>query len=319
MTDIKLDEIPELLKSEKLSFNQACIAVYKRIYCKPGLFDLLDMDEDERSDFLLYFLQKKIPTMIKNYNPEITEFGSFVYTVLRMAKLDYRAQLVRKKNISKTYIYESIIEYDDFLARSQKAYAKISDEVKGYIPENDEEKIPALVYKRFFKKEPHRLCVAESRDRKLKHGILLLALKSAWYINDEQIQKVSNYCKISADILSSTVCTLKANLINKALLREEIQNNRAKAYCLINNYELELKNTGSYEGLPKFKRIEKRLEFQKRNFNSKNKLLKSGKFKIAPTNSEIAKVIGVKNSLIANTLSKFRQLKFTEEESESLS
>lgn len=319
MTDIKLDEIPGLLKSGKLSFSQACIAVYKRIYCEPALFDLLEMDEDERSDFLLYFLQKKIPTMIRNYNPQITAFGSYVYTVVRIAKIDYLQQQDRKKNMSKTYIYESIIEYDEFIARSQKSPSKISDEIKGYVPRSEEEKIPSLVYKRFFKKEPHRLCVAESRERKLKHGILILALKSAWYINDEQIQKVSNYCKISSDILSTTVCTLKANLINKALFREEIQNNRAKAYCLINTYEQQIRNLGTYDGLPKFERIERRLEFQKRNFNSKNKLLQSGKFKIAPTNSEIAKVIGVKNSLIANTLSKFRQLKFTEEESESLS
>lgn len=308
MTDVKLDEIPELLKSNKISFEKACLIVYKTIYCEPVMFDLVDFDEDERSDFLLYFLQKKIPTMIRNFNPEITAFGCYVFTVLKMTKIDYRKKLVRNNNNQKTYIMDSILDYDELLTRTQESVYNISETSPEYIPDKDEEKIPQLVYRKFFKTERHRLCVAESKERKLKRGILILALKSAWYINDEQIKKVSNYCQISSEIISSTVCTLKAGLINKAILREEIQNNRAKAYCLINNYEMQIKNGGTYENLPKFTRLEKRLEYQKKNFASKNKYLQSGRCKIAPTNMEIAKAIGVPNSLISNVLSRFRQM-----------
>lgn len=307
MTEIKLDDIPELLKSEKLSFKQACLAVYKTVYFNPVLFELTDFDEDERSDFLLYFLQKKIPTMIKNFNPEITSFGSYVYSVLKLIKNDYIQKQIKKSNISRTYIQESILNYDEFQEQIQHSAAIVSDTHEGYIPQSEEEKNPSLVYKRFFQVAPHRLCVAESRKRKLQRGVLILALKSAWYINDEQIKKVSSFCKISSDILSSTVCTLKANLINKALLREEIENNRAKAYCLINNYELELQKQTSYENLPRFEQIEKCLKYHRKSFNTKNNFLKSGYCKIAPTNSEIAKVIGVKNTLIANVLSRFRK------------
>ncbi|MBQ0163389.1 MAG: hypothetical protein KBS84_09570 [Treponema sp.] len=308
MTDIKLDEIPQLIESKKISFNQACILVYKKIYFEPIMFDIVDLDEDERSDFLLFFLQKKIPTLLKNFNPEITSFGSYVYTVLKLTKIDYRQKLVKQNNMTRTYIQESIIDYDDLLSRTQKAFFNLADKTEGYVPQTEEEKIPSLVYKKFFRPESHRLCVAESRKRKLKRGVLILALKSAWYLNDDEIHKVSNYCKISSDILSSTVCSLKANLINKALIREEIQNNRARAYCLINNYQLQMQNYGTCEGLPKFKRLEERMEFQKRSFTSKTKVLQSGRYKIAPTNAEIAKVLGIKTSIIANVLTRFRKL-----------
>ncbi|MBQ0002973.1 MAG: hypothetical protein KBT21_05505 [Treponema sp.] len=308
MTDIKLDEIPQLLKSKKLSFEKACLAVYEIIYREPFTFDLADFDEDERSDFLLFFLQKKIPALVQKFNSDITTFGCYVYTVLKMTKLDYKQKIIKNNNNHKTYIQESILDYDEILRRSQESVYPVSETNPEYIPQTEEEKIPQLVYKKFFKSEHHRLCVAESKERKLKRGILILALKSAWYINDDQIKKVSNYCKISSEIISSTICELKAGLINKAILREEIQNNRAKAYCLINNYEMQLKNSGSYEGLPKFTRLEKRLEFQKKNFIQKNRLLRSGRCKIAPTNTEIAKVIGVPNSIIANVLSRFRKL-----------
>ena len=67
MTTIKLDDIPDLVKSNKLSKQEACVQVYYTLYTNPARFGLLDMDEDYRSDFLLHFLQHKTNNLIQNY------------------------------------------------------------------------------------------------------------------------------------------------------------------------------------------------------------------------------------------------------------
>ena len=60
MTTIKLDDIPDLVKSNKLSKQEACVQVYYTLYTNPARFGLLDMKITEVIFFFIFFSTKQI-------------------------------------------------------------------------------------------------------------------------------------------------------------------------------------------------------------------------------------------------------------------
>lgn len=308
MTNIKLDDIPDLVKSKKLSTNEACIQVYLILYTNPARFNIHDMDEDTRSDFLLYFLQKKAQQLLENYNPLISPFGAYIYKTIQTSRMTFCSKLSEKSNYSQICFEDSKNSFYEQMEYTENQVTDVAEPAKKFDLHSESQEIPQIVFKRIFQKAPHRLAVAESQDRKLKRGILILALKSAWYINDEQIQKVSTFCQIPPSVLTTTVCRLKSGLITKALNRKIIEDNRNRAYSFVRNYRMQLaQGEGSMDKI-KFKRIQKKLDFQFESWFSKNTKLQSGSLRISPSNSEVASALGLTSRLVSFYMRKLKDI-----------
>ncbi len=308
MTEIELDNIPYLIESKEMSVQEACIQVYRILYMNPARFNLQDLDADTRSDFLLYFLQYKAEKIVNTFNPEIALFGSYIFFTIQLAKITYIKAMTRKKNFEKTYIKDSIYNYYDMQEYAEKSVTKIADKIPSYDTTKTPEQVPQLVYKRLLSKQTHRLSAKDSQERKLKIGVLLLALKSAWYINDEQINKVSEICEIPPDVLTDSVCTLKAKLINKSLNRKKIEEARNRAYYFINDYKLKLAKGEDSVSETSFKTFNKRLSYHTNSWKVKTKNLQQGMSKISPTNSEIAAVLGLTDRWVSIYLTKIKNM-----------
>ncbi|MGN0740668.1 MAG: hypothetical protein ACI4LX_10910 [Treponema sp.] len=308
MTEIKLDNIPYLIESKEMSVQEACIQVYRILYMNPARFNLQDLDEDTRSDFLLYFLQYKAEKIVNTFNPEIALFGSYIFFTIQLAKITYIKAMTRKKNFEKTYFKDSVHNFYDMQEYAEKSVTKIADKIPSYVPSKTQGQIPHLVYRRLLEKQPHRLSTKDSQERKLKIGVLLLALKSAWYINDEQINKVSQICEIPADVLTDSVCTLKAKLINKSLNRKKIEEARNRAYYFVNDYKMRLAKGEDSVSETSFKIFKKRLSYHTNSWKVKTKNLQSGMARISPTNSEIAAVLGSNDRWVSIYLAKIKNM-----------
>lgn len=318
MAEIKLDDIPELVSSKQMSLQQACIEVYLILYMNPARFNLQGMDEDTRSDFLLFFLERKIEKLIKIFNPQISEFGAYIYATLQPAKFTYLHNIENKKIDYNNLVQDSIYDYHEKIIQNYESVTKLSEVAesepsygKPALEESfnkDSKKIPELMFYPIFKKLHGRMDSLQSRKIIYERGILILALKSAWYISDDHIKKVSRLCKIPEQVLVNSVCRLKAKLISKALNRQTIEQNRNRAYKFVSNYRYQLKNNPEKAGTIKFRQLERRLDYQYKNWMAKNLCLKSGRFKIAPTNHEIAEVVGLSYKHVSHYLRRFRQL-----------
>ncbi len=321
MTNIKLDDIPDLVKSNKLSSQQACIQIYYTAYMNPARFGLLNLDEDSRSDFLLYFLQYKTQTLIENYNPKISPFGAYIYKTIQTAILTYNKKMSDKKNYDKIFFMDSFCDYQTKMEEYENSVTKIASNQESFNCKNqikikthelqnskNENFVIPLVFKQLFTKAPHRLTITDSHQRKLKRGLLILALKSAWYISDSQIQKVSKICSIPPDVLTESVCHLKSKLITKALNRQTIENNRNRAYCFIHNYRMQLENLDTNHDYLKSNKLKKKLDFHIANWEKKTKFLSNGRLKIAPSNSEIASVVGLSSRFVSFYMRKLQEM-----------
>lgn len=308
MTNIKLDDIPDLVKSKKLSSNEACIQIYLILYTNPARFNIHDMDEDARSDFLLYFLQKKTLRLLENYDPLISPFGAYIYKTIQTSRMTFCSKLSEQSNYRQVCFEDSQNSYYEQMEYTQNKVTEIAEPKKKFNLNSDSNEIPQLVFKRVFQKAQHRLCVAESQDRKLKRGLLILALKSAWYISDEQIQKVSMFCQIPPSVLTSTVCSLKSGLITKALNRKVIEDNRNRAYSFVRNYRMQMAQNKDSMDKIKFTQLQKKLDFQFDSWFTKNAKLKSGALRISPSNSEVANALGLTSRLVSFYMRKLKDI-----------
>lgn len=312
MENINLDDIPELIKSCRLSEQEACMQIYLILYENPARFNLLDMDEDSRSDFLLNFIETKTAKLIQNYNPEISQFGAYVYATIQTAKLSFMKKRYEESFFSNTCVQESIQDFKQKMEEDSHIGLKIADENPSYPQKSSITNKTAIeTYQKLFGTIHHRLNAKDSKKRRFQRGILILALKSAWYITDEQIHKVSVICDIPDNIISDSVCTLKSKLINKALNRKEIEDKRNRAYAFINSYRQRLNSSDISNNEIKFKKLQSRLDFQITNFKAKTNLLKNGRFKICPTNSEIAEILGLSDRIISCHISRLKSIDFS--------
>ena len=305
MNNFSLDEIPQAYREKRISLNQACMSVYTIIYKNPARFKLIDLQEDDRSEFLLQFLQSFIKRLILDYDSQICPFGAFVNTILSKAKKTYLKNKFSKDYFDKLYIHDHIYEQSQLLTQSNDTLY-VSDSQVEYCAKPYE--VPQLVYKRLFYPPKITLTKEQNKNKDIKLGLIILALKSAWYINDEQICKISKINNISSNVLNDSICKLKAKLINKSLCRKKVEHTRNRAYNFINFYN-EQKNKNLND---KFKAYEfdKKIDTWNNVFNSKIDLLNSGKLKIAPSNDDIQTVTGIKQHKISYILRKVRALDF---------
>ncbi|MCQ2610659.1 MAG: hypothetical protein MJ169_02825 [Treponema sp.] len=305
---IELDQIPQLLKEQSITIQQACMHIYDILYTNPARFNLISMDVDERSDFLLSLFPEKVKKMISCYDPQKSPFGAFIYTNIQSAKSSWN----KKRNLSNLQLKTWLNDTEHALKETEYSFPQEepkliricdNDETQENNPAAEENK---LIFKKVFSK---RFSFKENKEpiKYYKQAALVLALKSAWYITDSQIEKVSKICEIDSKAITQTVCALKANLITKALAHEEINLHRNYAYSLYSSYQQIMDSLEDKEGFL-YQKYKKRSDYQKSSWMNKSRKLKNGRNKISPSNAEVAQYLGIEARKVSFYISQARQL-----------
>ena len=130
----ELDLIPQLLEQGKLTKKEAVMKVLGEIYTNPGRFNLLDMEEDARSDFLMSSLQK-FEGIIDRYDKKMGPLGAYIFYSLPGIRLSWekkmRVELAGKRIIKRNFrnLYEQALEKNERLSsgKAEEGLVKVSD------------------------------------------------------------------------------------------------------------------------------------------------------------------------------------------------
>lgn len=279
-----LDSLPEKWKNGEIGLDQAAMKVMEIVYTNPGRFNLLDMEEDERSDFLLETLPK-FRGILERYDKSLGPLGAYVYYSLP----GIRASWTRKKldiavgakaaKASVRAIYEDVMEKNLRVAEPEPAqsYGKMNA-------------CQPLVFRKIFGKRGRFL--EPKNEFYMKRSALILALKSAWYIDDESVKRVSGCLGCSAEKLASAIAEIKDSLVEKNKKRERLVELRDRSWYFICKYRERLMELEpNSEDWIKTKR---KLEYQLASWKSKNNRLQGGWSMVAPRNNDLAKLLRIK-------------------------
>lgn len=126
---------------------------------------------------------------------------------------------------------------------------------------------------------------------------LILALKSSYYMTEENIETVCDYCEISKKLMEETIRELKESVEDKQSKRERLQSYRDKSFNMHIKYQTEL-----FENTDPKKRQEllEKYRLHTENWHKRNHKLQDEHSKVCPTNKQLAEILGIGERQVAN-------------------
>lgn len=281
----ELDSLPAKVERGELTNERAAMKIMEVLYTNPGRFRLLDMDEDERSDFLLCALEK-FERVMNRYDKRLGPLGAYIYYSIPGMRLSWNRKRVDAE-IGKRGAAPSVKKiYEDSIQRKTLAVADSKALRKAGAAERE---APPLVFKKILNEK--RSLLESKASHTLKRSALVLALKSAWYIDDKNVEKVSGCLGCSSESVAAALAQVKNSLIARDAKRAEIVERRDKAWYLVCKYRERLlfldPNSSAW------KLVKRKLDYQLASWKNKTRLLQSCRMKVTPRNVDLAKMLCV--------------------------
>ena len=291
MKKVNLNKIPSDIENGILSQKEAVNLICSFINFNYPVFGLEKYDEDFREEIILAFLEKG-ELMISHYDKNQGEFFNYLYCYI-LSLVHTRLRVLAKKNITDTI---TIVESINTLEEKKYKYSSISYNTFE-IP-----KVP-YSYKTVTPEDLRKTFSNVQGDKKL----LVLAIKSAFYINDEQVTKVCSSYNLNENDFYDAIQYCKNLLLSKAERKTKMQERRNHAYYHHKKYEFHLRmineSDNSNNNNILITRINKKNSKQLRSWSKLNKKFEKGFILLRPTNKVVADILGICERQVAYYLS----------------
>lgn len=272
MTKSNINNLPEELESKKISKKDAINAIWAEIYIKPYVYGLEDLDEDEKSEFLLD-VREKLGLLFTKYNKELGTFSTFIRGCLIFMKSSWKKRIRKEKSKRSTT--------ETFLINN------FQNDSENFLPEN-------FLDKSFFESDGKIKKLKKSSDCKTKikiFTILALTLKACRDVDDDLISKISNFIGMDEKALQNLVQEMKNITIQNEDAREKLIEKRNKAFYSRRNCRIEMKKNAidhfTYE------KLKARFNKHTKSWIKSNECL-SKRGISGPTIVDVAKKLGLK-------------------------
>lgn len=294
MANIDVERLPALVAEGKITAKEGAYLIWEDVYCNPQRYGIALMNEDDRSDFLL-FLLRKFERILTEFEPGKALFRTYIRGAIRILAINYirrRATAATEEAITrhtlKTYVAESTNQYE----------AEIDCD-------DDEEEL-AIFSKTFSRQKKRQMA---------ENTALVLTLKTCHEVDEKIVQNVSRFLHIAPETLTNLVNKLKKQSDYKVVQREHVIRRRDNAFYYHRKYLVELHRL--QEGTVNFESVMRKYQKQTENWMRQNKLL-SHRYVLSPTNASIAKEIDMEPRKVSFYISRAvrKQNPFTIEEDE---
>lgn len=293
MTSKKLNQIPELLHEGKITTKEAVNQIITFISHNYPIFGLQKYDEDFRSDVLVLMLERG-EKFLSMYNCQMADFFTYLYCF--MSNLIHTKRRILAKHFLKENL--TVSEGVNYVSEINHKYTVINY--------NNFEK-PKIPYSfKPISAEYLRQVFAPLSSDSCDKKILVLALKSCFYITDDLIKQVCRMYTITLEDLYLAIQYCKESVLHKTENHEKAIERRNFAYYHHKkyNYQLnQLKNMekASNEAAEDF--IRKNQKYLKSWINL-NKRFQEGYLYLRPTSRTIAEILGISERLVSYYISR---------------
>jgi len=300
--------IPERIKSGELSCRQAVEEIIVFIAGNKALYGLQMYDEDFISDFFIYFLERADKFLL-SFDSRQGMFFSYIFCFVRNCCSAIKKQKSIQKSIDHYSMDESIADYEE----RQTAYAQIKfdDFERPKVPyrytpisykdfqlacQSDKYQIKPLSAKSESSLSPE---IKEKfkgySPRMIQNIILVLALKSAYYITEEQISNISRWFNIDKRKIELIIQEIKSEMSERIINKEHMIERRNKAYFQHKKLRNQIEWNKISRSDSKYCNEELHRKYKKNTeiWELLNHQMEEGMIHIRPTTSLIGKVLGI--------------------------
>ncbi len=284
-----LNELPEQMQCGKISEKQFIDQICKFVIKNYPVFGLHKYDEDFRQEVLMNLIEKKT-RLIHQYNPEIGDFFTYLYcNICNIININIKKQIIQSLREKINY-EECILELEEKEEKYYRIDYKTFD-------------LPKVPFKPSTTTQPEIMQLL--KDKQLKHNekkIVILALKSSYYLTDEQILRICSFSGVNKDHLYQLIEKCKETLDEKSLRRERAEERRNFAYFHHKRYlkimakldEDVLSNGKVCKNLDQMKAHMTTMEQKhRRSWSRLNDSFEKGHIYLRPTNQTVANLMGM--------------------------
>ena len=310
---IDLNSIPEMIESKIITQDEAARIIAEDLNRNKRKYHLISNDEDILSELSLKILQTS-DFLFKNYKKEKCAFKTYLLSVLKYQILTILREH-RKRNSgdelakqcphihyeTQTELYE--MDEAPFKIMHVKPFVKKTEDKITYrekrLSKKDKKSSPAensTSEKPKIKMQDLVTYWANRTSQKARTA-LILALKSSYYITEENIDSVCDYCEISKKIMQETIDELKSKIPEKQEKIELLQNRRTKSF----NFHIKLqKRISEAVETEKKEELSKKYEYHTKKWQERNSRIHSKSVKLCPTNKQVAEILGICERQVGN-------------------
>lgn len=286
MITFNVNSIMDQLIKGEISKKQAVDMTTNFVCRNYKVFGLDKYDEDLRSEIYLALIEKG-ESFLDSYRPEIGDYFSYLFTFINTQKLTKLKTLARN-NVKEAFVIQNGPLY---LAEKEFSYSK-SD----FKQVSSNLKNRPLPYRPIPAEEVRRTLTRITKKNKNKK-IIILALKTCFYLTDEHMEELSRIYNIPLEDLQGIIQFFKEQLLDKAEKKQRIQERRNYAYFNKKKYENQMnlvkKSDRHYNNIFLLQELEVLLFRNQKRFISLNNKLKEGWMLVRPTNKMIADYLGI--------------------------
>ncbi|MBR0494767.1 MAG: hypothetical protein IJJ71_01155 [Treponema sp.] len=283
MNTIDIEEIPEAVRSHKITKKQGAKLIWQDIYTKPQHYGLIQFTEDQKSDFLLT-IYKNFEGLFDKFTPGLIPFRAFVAGCISQYKMQFLRRQSEQKSANKTL----------------GAYLKytMEEEFEKYnITVAEENKEKQIESSRTFSDIITKISkTGDDKRRKLAElTSLVLTMKACNEIDDKIIDSVCEFTGINRELLLKTIQELKEVSAKKAENYKLLVKRRNNAYFYHRKYLHEMLTAEPTEA--RYEEAQRRYKNQTEKWNRKNEQLSC--HSSAPSNKDIAEITGLKTRTVS--------------------
>jgi len=283
MKSIPINHLPILLESKAITEKEAVDSLAEFICLNYPVFGLQNYSEDFRSEILVKLLEKGA-IIFRTYNKSKGDFFNYFYCYINTM---IKSEL---KSLSRRNMNEKVFQNHcaDAYPENQYSYSRISP------TDYDAPKIPYS----FKPITPENLKAAfhSLPDRNAKMNVVL-ALKAAYYLNDEIISDLCHSYNLDRNDFIENVQICKNTLLDKNERNQEAIERRNKSYFYHKRYEYQLdkmfKNDDFFEVPHVQKLLEKKDSNQKKRWKNQNLKLNDKRMGLRTSNKIIANLLNL--------------------------
>lgn len=308
MKKLDLNLLPEQIKNGEITKQEALhkLAVFLQENSK--IFLLKDFEKDLKTDVIIYLLEKG-EKFLDKFDPSSGSFFNYFFCYIKSTVLS----LKRKKKNMLHAEYHSVAESINTYQQKEDEWSKINYKISlvPKIPYNSKpvdieafqlacksDKYRIKRYVENHQNEHYRLdtMLQKFSPIKTKKILLVLALKSAYYITDEEIHLISEICGIDYELLLSVIQYIKEQLTMREANKKQLELRRNNAWfqhSKCRNILSYLKNDIDLNSSYKIRIFESKYRKHTYSLDQMNRRFKKGIINIRPTNKMVAQILGI--------------------------
>lgn len=281
MDKINLNNIPTQVDKKEITSKEAINLMASFISLNYPVFGLHHYDEDFREEVILRIIERGNKILL-SYNQTQGDFFNYLFCYINSTI----------RTMLRTYAKKQIIET---VAFSENSY-NLEEKQYNYNHINyhclQAPKIPYAQVK-ITAEDLRKTFSNIKKDKEL----LIIAMKSVFYLTDPQIEKICKYYKLNITDFYKTIEFYKINLTNKNKRKQEVLTRRNNAYYSHKKYQrqlelLEQKDFSEEKIILQNHLLEKDKKHYKI-WQSLTSQLNSGLQYVRPSNKIIAQVLGI--------------------------